>query len=142
MANGFQIEFALRHLWMTLIWWMLGLFSLNGKKVLLVPFPKVSFSKTWKWRTGLISKKFWKKKLKKLTDVYQTFFTTFISTFFLNPFFAKTTRLVKTSFRDCARRCRDHCPAPFSHFVWQKGYFLCSQCSWVLCPPSFKSVPL
>ena len=74
-----------------------------------------------------------------MTDLYQTFFTTFISTFFLNPFFAKTTRLVKTSFRDCARRCRDHCPTPFSHFVWQKGYFLCSQSSWVLCPPSFKS---
>ena len=133
-----SIKFSWRHLWMTLIWWMLGLFSLNGKKVLLVPIPKVSFSKTWKWRTGLISKKFWKKIDGFISNVLYNFF----STFFLNPFFAKTTRLVKTSFRDCARRCRDHCPAPFSHFVCQKGYFLCSPCSWVLCPPSFKSVPL
>ena len=34
--------------------------------------------------------------------------------------------------------CHDHCPAPFSYFVWQKGYFhpgsplLC-----VFCPLSF-----
>ena len=119
-----------------------GTFFFKWKKSFTCANSKSVIQQNLKMKDRINFKKVLKKKLKKLTDLYQTFFTTFISTFFLNPFFAKTTRLVKTSFRDCARRCRDHCPAPFSHFVCQKGYFLCSPCSWVLCPPSFKSVPL
>ena len=29
----------------------------------------------------------------------------------------------KSGFIPQNKQCRDHCPAPFSYFVWQKGFF-------------------